>query len=478
MASSVASSTANASGGLDVNAIVTGLMAIERQPITKLNTQQSGIQSKISALGMIKSNMASFQTAVKALGSSSSSSLLAFQATSSDATMLSATTSSTAAAGSYTLNVTSLAQSQKLVAAGQTSTSTAIGNGTATTVSFDFGSISGGTLSGGAYTGATFTNNGSATKTITIDSTNNTLQGISDAINAAGMGVTATIINDGSGTPYRLALSSNSTGANNSIKISTTGGDGTINALLANDPAGLPAAQHLNQTVAAQNAVFDVNGIPMSKSSNTVTDAIQGVTLTLNNKTTTPVTLNIARDTTAVNNAVSGMVTAYNSLYSAMKNSSAYKSGSALEGDATIRSLQTQLRGVAGAAVTGGTLSNIGQIGISFTADGTMLLDSAKLNSAMTSNFNDVSNLFNSSTGYATQFNALATSALAVDGAFANHTSGLNQSIKGIQDRIASLETRMVGIEKRYRNQYSSLNVLLTRMGTTSSYLSQQLSKL
>lgn len=470
--------SATASGGLDVNAIVTGLMSIERQPINKLNTQQSGLQAKISALGMIKSNMASFQTAVQSLGSSSTSSLLAFQATSSDATTLSATTSSTAAAGSYTLNVTSLAQSQKLVAAGQTSATTPIGNGTATTVNFDFGTISGGTLTGGIYSGATFTGNGSATKSITIDSSNNTLQGISDAINAANLGVTASIVNDGSGTPYRLAISSSSTGASNSLKISTTGGDGTINTLLANDPAGLPAAQHLSQTIAAQNAVFDVNGIPMSKSSNTVTDAIQGVTLNLSKITTTAATLTVARDTTAVSSAVSGLVTAYNNLYSSMKNASTYKSGSSLEGDSTLRTLQTQMRTIAGSVVTGGTLSNIGEVGISFKADGTMQLDSTKLASAMNTNFNDVANLFNSTTGFATQFNTFATSALAPDGAFANRTNAVNDSIKNITDRISTLETRMVGIEKRLRTQYSNLNVLLSSMGTTSSYLTQQLSKL
>ncbi len=478
MVTSANSTNSTLSGGLDVNAIVTGLMAIERQPINKLNTQQSGLQAKISALGMIKSSMASFQTAVQALGSSSSSSLLAFQSISSDTSVLTATATNSAMAGSYSVNVTSLAQSQKLVAAGQTSTTATIGNGTATTVSFDFGTISGGILTGGAYSGAAFSTNGSATQNITIDSSNNTLQGISDAINAAKIGVTATIVNDGSGTPYRLALSSNSSGASNSLKISTTGGDGTINALLANDPAGLPAAQHLSQTVSAQNALFDINGIPMSKSSNTVTDAIQGLTLNLNKITTSAATLTVARDTTAVSNAVSGIVTAYNSLYSAMKNSSTYKSGSALEGDPTLRTLQTQMRSIAGAAVSGGTLSTINQVGISFKADGTMQLDSTQLNSAMTNNFNDVASLFNSATGYATKFNNLTISALAVDGAFATHTSGLNKSIQGITDRIATLETRMSGIEKRLRTQYSNLNVMLSRMGTTSAYLSQQLSKL
>lgn len=476
-ASSTTSSTAG--GGLDVNAIVTSLMTIERQPITRLNSQQSGIQAKISALGMIQSNMASFQTAVQALGSASGSSLLAYQMTASDSSVLNASASGTAAAGNYSINVTSLAQAQTLVAAGQTSTSTAISNGTATTLSFNFGTISGGTMTGGTYTGAAFASNGSGVKSITIDATNNTLQGISDAINAANIGVSASIVNDGSGTPYRLALTSTSSGAANSLKISTIGGDGTLNTLLANDPAGLPAAQHLSQTIAAQNAVFNVNGISMSKSSNTVTDAIQGVALNLTKTTAlnTPVTLTVARDTTAVTNAVNGLVTAYNSLYTAMKNSAAYKSGSALEGDATLRTLSTQMRSMAASAVTSGALGNLGQVGISFTANGTMQLDSTKLNSAMSTNFNDVAGLFNSTGGYATQFNSWAKAALNFDGALTTHTNNLNSSSKALTDRITVLENRMTGIQKRYTAQYASLNVLLSGMSTTSTYLSQQLSK-
>ncbi len=463
------------STGIDVNAIVTALMSVERQPITRLATKETGVQAKITALGLIKSKVGSFQTAVKALGSSNASSLSAFKATSSDTAVFSASASSTAVAGTYALEVTKLAQSQKLVAAGQASSTAAISDGTATTVTFDFGTISGGTLTGGVYTGATYTSNGVATPPITIDSTNNTLAGIRDAINAAAMGVTASIINDGSGTPYRLSLSSNSSGVSKSLKITTSGGDGTINTLLAHDPGGLPAAQHLVQNVAAQNANFTVNGIAITKTSNSVTDAIDGVTLTLNKETTAPATLTVARDTTAVTDAVTAFVKAYNDVYSAAKNSSTYKSKSALEGDATLRSIQAELRSIAAAAVTGGTLTQMFDAGLSFTATGTLQLDSAKLSNAMGTNFNDVASLFNSTTGYATKFEAWATTALAVDGTFAIKTTGFNNTIKEIGKQRDTLELRMTNLEKQYRTTFSSLNVVLSRMSQTSAYLSQQL---
>lgn len=467
MVTSVASATS-----LDVNAIVTSLMSIERQPITKLNTKQTDYQAKLTAVSLIKSKIDTFQTAVKALSNPSSGSFIAFKATSSDPAIFSASASSSAVAGNYTLDVISLAQSQKLVAVGQASSTTAISDGIATTINFDFGTISGGTLTAGVYSGAAFASNGSAPKSITIDGTNNTLSGIRDAINATKIGVSASIVNDGSGTPYRLALSSDNSGISNSLKISTTGGDGTINTLLANDPAG---AQNLNQTVAAQNADFKVNGIAISKASNSVTDAIQGVTLTLNKITTTPATLTIATDTSAVSDSVTSFVKAYNDLYSAMKNSSAYKSKSALEGDAMLRGLQSQMRSIANSTVSGGTLSSLGEAGLSFLTTGTLQLDSAKLSSAMAKDFNDVANLFNSATGYATKFGAMTTTALAFGGTIASKTNSLNQSIKNVSEQINSLETRMTRLQKQYTATYSNLNVMLSSMAQTSAYLTRQL---
>lgn len=454
--------SATTSSGFDVNAIVTGLMSIERQPIDKLTARETSYQAKLTALGLIKSNVASFQTAVKGLDSSSSSSLLAFKATSSDATAFSASVGSTAATGAYALNVTKLAQAQSLVAVGQASSTTAIGSGSATIVTFDFGTTS----------GTTFTTNGSGTKSITIDGTNNTLAGMRDAINAAQMGVTATIVNDGSGTPYRLALTSTNSGASNSMKITTDAGDATVDGFLTQDPAG---AKNLTQTVAAQDAAFTVDGIAITNSSNTITNAIQGVTLTLNKLTTTSATLTVARDTTAVSDKVTAFVKAYNDLYSALKNSAAYGSKSALEGESTLRSMQTQLRSITGTAVSGGTMSHLYQVGISFQANGTMQLDSTKLDSAMTADFDDVANLFNSATGYATQFGAWATTTLAIDGTLATKTNGIDQYIKNVGAQRDILETRMKVLQKQYTTTYSNLNMMLSSMGQTSAYITQQL---
>ena len=465
--------TSSTTTALDVPTLVSQLMAVERRPIDTLNTQITSYQTKISSFGTLSGLVSSFQTAAQNLGTT----LQKLAATPSDPSVFSATAGSTAVPGNYTVEVSKLAQSQSLVAAGQASSTAAIGNGTATTVTFDFGTIGGGTLTNGVYSGAAFTSNGNGTASITIDSTNNTLEGIRDAINSAAMGVTATIVNDGSGTPYRLALTSGSSGASNSMKITTSGGDGSIGSLLGYDPAG---TQNLTQTIAAQNADLTVNGIAITSASNTVSEAIQGVTLTLTNTTAAPVNLTVARDTTAINTAASGFIDAYNALASQIKSRSAYatngSAGGALAGDGTLRVMQDQLRGIFNTPASGGTLTSLAEVGIAFQKDGSLSLDSSKLNSAISANFSDVTNLFSSSTGFATRLADWAQSTLDPGGLIDTRTQSLNKYVQDRNDEIDRLENQMMALQKKYTAEYTNLNLLLSRMNSTSTYLTQQLS--
>ncbi len=464
--------TASSTTALDVPSLVSQLMAVERQPIDKLTAKIASYETKISSFGTLSSLVSGFQTASASLNTS----LQKLTATPSDAGVLSAAASSTAVPGAYSVNVSQLAQSQNLVAAGQASSITAIGDGSATTVTFDLGTISGGTLTNGIYSGATFTSNGSGTASITIDGSNNTLEGIRDAINAAALGVNATIVNDGSGTPYRLALSSSNSGVSNSFTITTSGGDGSINSLLGYNPAG---TQNLTQTLAAQNAQLTVNGIAITSASNTVSEAIQGVTLTLKNVTSTPASLTVARDATAIKTAASVFVDAYNALASQIKSRSAYGTttnpGGALAGDGTLRLMQDQLRGIFMTPATGGTLTSLAQVGIAIQKDGSLALDSSKLDSAVSTNFSDVTNLFSSSTGYATRLEAWAKSALEPGGLIDTRTQSLTRYIKDQNEAVDKLENRMAALEKKYTREYTNLNLLLSSMNSTSTYLTQQL---
>lgn len=464
------------SSGIDVQTLVSQLMTVERQPINRLSKQESSYQAKLSAYGTVKSAVSTFQAAVQKLNSTDSFQVL--KATPADTSILTATAASSAVAGTYSVEISSLAQSQQLVAAGQASSTATIGGGTTTTLSFDFGTISGGSFNAvsGTYTGASFASNGGGVKTVTIDNTNNTLEGIRNAINAANIGVSATIVNDGSASPYRLVLSSNTSGASNSMSISVSG-DAAISSLISNDPTG---TQNLSQTVTAQNANLKVNGIAVTKSSNTVTDAIQGVTLNLSKTTTSATTLTVSKDSSATTASAESLVKAYNDLYNVLKGVSAYdpvtKIGGALQGDSSIRSMLSQLRTILSTSVSGGSYSMLAEVGITTQAGGTLKLDSTKFTAAVNSNQTDVTNLFASSGGYATMLNDWATTALNTT--ITSRTTGINERISSIGDQIATLEARMTTIEQRYRTQFTALDKMLSSMSNTSSYLSQQLPRL
>ncbi|MEB0136410.1 flagellar filament capping protein FliD [Actimicrobium sp. CCC2.4] len=410
---------------LDVNSIVSQLVAIDRQPLTTLAKKQASFQAKLSAMGSVKSSLSSFQSAVNGL-----SDITKFQAatvSSSDATVASASGSSIAVPGTYSLQVTSLAQAQKLVAPGQLTSNTAIGSGTLT---FDFGTISGGTSASGKYTGSSFTSNAAGVKTVTIDAGNNTLTGIRDAINGASIGVTATILNDGGTSPYRLVLTQGSTGVSNSMKISV-GGDAALSALLGQDPAGTQAMTE-NQTAA--NALFSIDGIAVSKTSNTVTDVLPGVTLNLLAKTAAGanVNLTVARDTAAITNSVTQFVNAFNQITQTLNNVSAFdattNTAAVLNGDSSIRSIQSQIRNVLNAPVAGGNsaYSILSEIGVSLQKTGGLTLDNTKLQAAVKDHYADIAGLF-AAVGKSTDSQVTYTAATAntKPGAYAVNISQL-----------------------------------------------------
>jgi flagellar hook-associated protein 2 len=387
--------------GLDVNSIVTQLMTVEQQPLATLVKKESSYQAKVSALGTVKSALSTFQASLQSL--SDTSKFAASRVTAADSTLLTATGSTSAVNGTYSLEVTKLATAQKLVATGQSSLTSSFSTGT---ISFDFGTIdfdpnNGGSFSSstGKYTGATFTGNGSATKTVVIDSGNNTLAGIRDAINKADVGVTATIVNDGSSTPYRLVLTDKSTGKASSMKISVDT-PGTLQDLLGHDPAS-NSGQALKETATAQNAEMIIDGIPASKSSNTISDLVPGVTLNLlKTNAGSPTTVTVDRDATGITAMVSQFVTSYNALSNKMKDLTAYdattKKAGVLNGDSTVRTIQTQLSEILNAPITSGSnaYTRLAEIGVTKQRDGTLSVDTAKLQTAITTNLSSVTGIF------------------------------------------------------------------------------------
>jgi flagellar hook-associated protein 2 len=385
----MAISTPGVGSGLDVNGIVTQLMALERRSLTAIDTKEAKFQTQLTAYGSLKGALSTFQSAVAALASPSK--FTAVKTSVGDPTVATATATN-APAGSYSLEVQTLAQAQKLRSTTFTATTEAVGTGTFT-VSF------------GTYNGDTFTPNpDKASKEIVIAEGRDSLAAVRDAINAADAGVTATILNDG--TAYRLVVTSKDTGVANAVRITVADSDGNntdMNGLsrLAYDGRTPSGVANMVQTVAAQNARALVDGIQISKASNSFSDVIEGVTLNLlKENTPAKTTVTVSRDTNAIQASVQSFVKAYNDLNKTItdltKYDAANKRASTLTGDATVRSLQTRLRSVFNTALetAGGGLTALSDIGISFQVDGTLKLDTSKLDKVLADSSKDISTLF------------------------------------------------------------------------------------
>lgn len=442
--------------GLDVNGIISKLMELERQPLNRLTTKEANYNAKLTAYGSIKGALSSLQVAAASLAATTTFNSKSVAV--SDATVVTASASSAAAAGSYTLSVTQLAKFHTL-----RSTT----NYAATTDTFNTGTL------------AISVGGGSAVN-VTIDSSNNTLAGIRQAINGANAGVTATILNDG--TTNRLVLTSATSGAVGSIAVAVTdsGGGGT-NAL-----SGLDSASLL-QTQPADNALFNINGIDIIRSSNTVTDAIEGVTFKLTKGTLAApgtATLTIDRNTETITSAVTTFVKAYNDAVGLLKTNSSFnaatKVAAILNGDNTVRSLQSQLSDLVHTSVTGvaGGISTLSDIGITVQKDGTLATDNTKLAAALADPDKDVTALFTQTTvgneGIAVRFSATLRTSIGFDGLIASRTDGIAASIKEISNSREALNLRLAKIEARYRTQFTALDTMMANMQKTSQYLTQQ----
>lgn len=454
-------SSAGLGSGLDVNSIVSQLMTVERQPITLLDKKEAALQAQITALGSLKGALSSLQTAAAGLtpatGQSATAKFSTLKASVTDTGIAAAAASSGATTGSYSLEVTALAKAHKLVSGAYASSATVVGNGT---LAIDIGSVS-----AGVFTAATSTS-------ITIDSSNHTLAGIRDAINAAGAGVTATIVTGTLGS--QLIVTSNATGTANLVRLSGIAG-------LDYDPATNTGS--VTQYQAAQNATFKLNGIAGTSSSNTVTGALDGITLTLSGTNTgSPTTLTVTQDTTSsLINGITAFVQAYNGLVKTVKNLGSYdattKQAGALLGDSALNAVQGKLYALVGATPPGigGTYRTLSDLGVRVQDDGTLAFDSSKLQSATSTDFSGVASLV---AGYGAAFGSMVDGLIGSHSIIGARTDGINATIKDIDNQRDALNVRMTAIEARYRAQFTALDTMIASMNKTSSFLTQQLANL
>jgi flagellar hook-associated protein 2 len=439
----MATSSINASSfssGLDVNSMVSQLVAVERAaPDARLSALQSKTQTRISALGVIKSALSNLQTVTKTLVGGGAVATPAVSSSRDD--LFTATAAAGAARGSFDVEVVSLAKASKLMSGPVASADTILGAGD---VDITVGSES---------------------FRITLGSTDNSIAALRDAINNASdnPGVTASLVTESGGV--RLMLTGNQTGAAKAVSVSSP--------LIA-----------LNQTQPAADAHIKVEGFDVYSASNTVTGALDGVTLNLlKAEPGTTGALSLTTDNGAAAKAVQDFITKYNQVLTTINNLTKYdpntQTASALTGDSTARSTMAQLRAVMGGAAPGGaSYGYLSQLGIKTGSDGLLTVDSAKLGEAIAKDSSGIARLFGGEDGYATKLNDTITGLLADNAGLDAQTDTLQARLKDITKQQDALDRRMSLVQARYLAQFTALDSLMTRMSTTTNYLSQQLASL
>ena len=323
---------------------------------------------------------------------------------------------------------------------------------------------------------------------IDIGPDDTTLSAIRDKINAAGAGVTASIINDASGA--RLALRSTETGVENAFRVSAseTVNDGVAAeglSALAFDAVG---ASQMTRSQTAVNAAAQINGIDITSASNTLDGVVDGMTLTLRQVTTSPVEVTVGADTEAVKKAIETFVSTFNDVASYIRTETKYdeasRTGGKLQGDRMVTALQSQLRNVVNQTSTAsGVYGTLSEIGIGFAVDGTLQIKSSKLDDAL-GNLGELNKLFatdgadTTSSGFADRFRDLAAGILGAEGAFETRNNSLKNQITSNTRRQDSLEQRLQQTEARLRAQYQALDAQMAQLNGLSGYLTQQLSSL
>jgi flagellar hook-associated protein 2 len=445
------------SSSIDVASIVTNLVANKRKAQDAKNTADSQANAtQISAVGNFTSSLTSLQSAIKALTNGT-----AFTTTKTsvgDSTILSAAADSTAQPNVYNVAVTQLATSQKTTSGAFTDSKSALGTGNLTI------SI------------------GDKSMSVDIASGANTLENIRDIINKAkdNPGVTASIVTGKDGA--HLVLTSSVTGKDNAFKVVTSGGDGKLSQLDFDPATGTP-------TVAAQDAEFTIDGLAASSPTNVVTKAIDGVTLTLSKVSAKdngtppaaiPTAVTITNDTSAVSSALSSLVTSYNSFISTYQQLTKYDATNqqvgALIGDATVNSIKNQVSTLLGSQFTGNTSgpTSLSDLGVAFQVDGSLKLDTTKLNKALADNPKETQNLLSGDSGIAPKLDKLITSWTSTTGILTQRQNNLNQKTKDLQDQAADFDKQMQDYSDRLTKQYTALDAMMTKLAGTSSYLQQQ----
>ncbi len=453
--------------GIDFGQLSEAILAEKSRPISQLQARGTQITKTNDAFKQLNAKLATLTEATNALASKELGK--GRQASSSDTTKVIPTVTATAATGTFNLAITRLATSLSQATRVYASESTAVlAGGTSATFQLRLG---------GATTGPA----------ITINSANNSLGGLRDAINAANAGVTATIVTTGTSTQNRLVLTSTATGAAGRVQLVETTSTGTLTSLAITSLN--PAGATTNFT--ALDSSFTVNGLALTRPSNTISDALTGVSFNL--LAIGSSTINVTANTSELENKIKSFVTAYNDVQDFItgqytKDATGKPSGT-LAGDATLRSVQAQLRNTVGSsfAGNGGTFSNLTQVGIGRDTTGKLTIDNTVLSQSLSNSLTNVRALFSGSsstdTGLANKFHS-AFQGLSNDvtGVVKSAITGNENSIKALNKSIGDQLARISTLRQSLSRQFAAADAAINQLngqGTslTNLFTAQNASK-
>lgn len=440
------------STGIDYNDLISKLIEVKRQPIHILENKKSVYNDKISSYSELSSKLSTLKNAANQLRTAYN---FYIKTTSvSDSTVLDATASSTAAEGNYSISVTKLASEEKEVH-----------NGTGLTSSTDI------VNSSGSDKTFQYTYDGTQRSITVSDGT--TLEGLRDLVNddTDNPGITATIVNDG--TNYRLIISGNDTGATKAITVDagTTldGNGGTIDFTAAT----------FSQVKQASDADFTVDGLQITRSTNSISDVINGLTIHLK-KDNSSSTITITSDTESIQEQIDSFVSAYNDVVEFFNINTAYDSvtgeSGILSGEGTVRNIQNRMRSIMSGSVSGlsGDLSLLAEIGITTDSEnGKLKVDSTTLQNKLGTNLDDIADIFKEPTnGIATQiYSYIGDITSSIDGSIPLREKGLKDVIDNINDTIENMEYRLERTEDDLVRKFTSLEMLVSSFNTTGNFL-------
>jgi flagellar hook-associated protein 2 len=438
------SSTGGLGAGIDVSSLVAASMSNQTAELQQMQNEQSALTTQQNTLTTISNDIQTLSNAVFSL-TDPAGQLTQMTATSSDSSVLTGSVLPGANSGNYAVVVNSLATTSSAYSAAAATSSTPIATGT---LQIQVGSI--------------------APATITIDNTDNTLDGLAQTINNANIGVTASVINDANGA--RLAIVSNTSGAPGDLTITPSSG-----------------ALTFTKAVTGANASLTVNGIPISSASNTVTGAINGVTLNLSSANPNEtVSLATGADLTQQTDAINSFVNAYNTVIGDLNaqfsiNSSTNQPGP-LQADSTLALAQNQLLSALSFSMTGnGNINSLSDLGITMNNDGTLSVNSNTLSAALQNNPAAVQSFFQATqaggfgNNFYNQVNAIAD---PISGSIVQDLNGLQQSQTAMTQQISDFQNQLVTTQQQLTTEYDQVDVTLQELPLLLQQVSQQLSSI